>query len=532
MKQAVVDIAKRVDTAHAAYALVIEALEYTGFDGREPFASERAKALMATMSGNKLGHAAGGNPESATVIFDLEYRLQHIGAAMGELEDIARRGMPDPSHMYSSSGSSAVLTPEYHRELAKLVGAASETRNLYMRQLGEMHLENYLLRSERYGSDYPKLLDKVQDRYLEYVEKGRGVEVIGLYTRLITAMLNQSEEMDRKIGEQLETIRTAVLSGMEETVVEGANRRNGIQLMVQTYGLLPDGPCRPLGVLLGKLLGRKDAVSCPASRDCLLDTCKLLCSSGPVGMMVLERQTLVPMEYILPNVGRRGNVGIDLDFADATTTIRVFESGAATCGKVRLITVPGRDPTHYFIIDVLGPTSYRLLRWQDQDRVPSGMVERMARPRLPPSRRVEHYNSILEDQIVKYVEKPLVEQPRLSRAETKRDAAYWGNLRQRIMDRVKRRGRETVSSIIRIIVEAIEVESAPNIDNPTILRLYKQELQTSYKAELAMLEERLESELRQGSLEDALKRVITPKSNIFKEIDHKSALLRGCLVPK
>jgi hypothetical protein len=583
------------------FKLYFDKLESTGFSGADPYLAEKVtNALQSVIGDTKLTRAISAlkNP-SFKDAFHVFGMYHDYGAEIYEVYQVILQNKLDLSKEGTYTSSGTTLTTSYLQALMEIYGNAMEVYQRWHVELDAPNLHTVLI---KYLPTVTKLkeVEEITDLYLSYVQKQRGDRVIDLYAALLQTIIDThtkpdgNREIMKYVIRTLEKIKTQVLE-MPRTAGMQNREVNTIQHLVQCYNLVPDGPSRPLEDLITELGVEPPTIKAPLNMarltTILNQVAKLLSKPDKTyGFIVWHKVIKHPMEHNLwglmdpiyisnHKLDQSPELGINAKLIERTRTLRTLDDPEELPKSSEIIVCKKeftpKSERFFYILESLDTINYRfLVPWQLNPHnrilhVPEAWVENIPNVKYTPSLRLESYNMVLNAEILKSLQKPLVTPT--ARDELRKDELYWKNTRLKI----KRKAVELLKKmfedvehpkyeqiarksfyedLILEITDLIQVENIHKLPTGIIREQLDGELLLSYNRELDRLRRNLQRDIdniykrdyqkKLGStpsksklietieliLDEVLETYINRRSNIYLTIDAKFAILEKTLL--
>lgn len=508
-----------------AFAKMLVIVDRTGWRGSAPADAATSDAIVA-----KLHRGRGTEKYTGKLTVASAFGLQGIATKIRDdlrtLRRIAADSLPADNLMFSSTG--ATLGATFYRELRLAHTAAERAATAYDALYAQYHPEGDLEINEATIRD-------AQELYLKFVTVSNGHLVIDQYLRLLARGL-EIAPLVRSILAELELVKTSVL---ETPYTAGkSNRINSVQSLVQLYNLRPHNwELYSVADAYGQIGVRAKRGADPE------DVAEALVKLRPdEAVLILHRESRAPITYRLPEIMPKG-VGPSPQWITRTMSVVLGVPGTVKNRGLQYIGKPGAARLH--VLDIVAADSARWLSPYGRVSKPgyiAGTEDYVAAPRvalasigaLPTSERVHGYVTVLADEILSHIDDSLIgEPPRV-------DEVHWKNLRGVIADLTMRevRGRADPEKVADVAVgHAVELMQVEMINvNATLARRkqYLDEIAVSIEANIRYLRERLATlitkPVTRDGLVEALERVITSKSNLFKAMEAKNTVLSSTLL--
>lgn len=460
-----------------------EKLEYTNFSGSYPYETELILKNIKTVSNsktdnyyqavvkNKLYSESPGTPDVTDIHEFISDVFKYYGSMksdylkMRDVYEIFNKYVQPISESMSSSYSSS---NNYTKGLADMYDRVVSTWESFKSYADSMITENLLtnkilaamkIQHKDHEGDIIKTLTYIKKLYDEYKGKIGGLSIIDLYSGILRSILDENKHGPtvRYINSLVEELKDEILPPL---VRQTNNRKSTVQLLIQRYRLIPDGPSRPLSELIQQLVGVKTSNDI----ESLNKVAKIISKKDrKYGFIVISKRLARPIEnniWLLTDVNYLQkhklmtplNVGICDTVIKRTQTIKFLEPLVENTSKdavkdgiyymdSELSDIDIDNHTDfYYVLETLDGVTFRVLfPWyisifarEKIYEIPAYMTPDFTNIKSIPSTRVEAYNEILEDAITMHLQKPLIETADLSKMEKQQVETKWAVIRKKI----------------------------------------------------------------------------------------------------
>lgn len=589
-------IVKELFTTLKILRIHLAGLEQTGYTGTDPQDAEAIASALTQIENNKLLELVP-TQNSISEVTDLMGEVHLTEQNLALVEDLMRKHAPDPQSLYtsnltrSSAMSSGTLTEILRTQRAMEVSversrASLTDPDLYEAAVALMNLDDVEAILGLSVSETKKKTAKATNLsfYAMVLQRtiDKNLHVPGAHEKVAKIMIH------------VERMKSQALGPPRDRVEHPFSKVALFQQMVQTFHLLPSEPNLPLHQLLPQLcpeLGKVKPLSVDSPSDLHKELTKLSGSlTTQTGFIVWRKlsslqhhfRILVDKEYLKETVGEiSGGEGISTKYVSATDTLTdtVVDKKIEKAGDF-LLTVEGEK--FWIIVETLDGVNFHCLRpWRGpsplipkhwfSSLVTKPGVAKSINAEVVPSPRVENYNAILQEEILKHLRKPLVSLQQMTRDESIREDLYWRNLRaaitkrsmidfkklglggakaEKFLERLHKVREEYFGRLVQHIVERIEGFDEVKLNADAML-LARRELNLSgaqqldrLRAGVAKAAEAIYQDMRKVPkntsrsldllwpevLEETLARFINKRSGVYIILDNKSEVLRYALI--
>lgn len=562
----------------------LDKLEITGFSGSEPYLTEKIQKYVQMISEDTelvRIYSDSAQPksqlENAVRIFAL---VEERFLALKEIYQIFKSFRIDITKQGTFTSSGTSLSFSYLQDLnATLDDITRSVEGLELEMSKDM-VGELLLTSL---SDFSlKQVKDITEIYRQYLEKEKAHLIIQFYTRVLQHAIRENtgtaegKEVIRYITKTVEELKTQILEVSELQEIDVTNRQhNAIQYMLQKFNLIPDGPSRPLEDIC------RDIFQCTLpknSKDLFLTLTRDLNAKKEnrqhFGLVVIHKVSARPYEHNLwtlideayiekNNLMQSPEYGInEISIRRTKTLSPLGDAGEAgdvsdTTGKknkkkTEQITLPttkggssyvyvnieyfGEDNNFFYVLESLdGETYHMLVPWHLGENgiysMPAAWLEGLSSVKQCPSRRLQSYNCILNEEIMFHAHPPLIKMEQLSQEEIRKEEGQWRTLRgeikkqtmgalQKIVGNYFENSdsltwgkidtfiRKQIPVICAVLIEAIvenialETGSIPTGLHPVVARQILAEIQFAYARDLDKLQRSIGRDMEEFYLKD------------------------------
>jgi hypothetical protein len=334
----------------------------------------------------------------------------------------------------------------------------------HLKSQWEQHLDNVRsMRVENILTEYIVLpiskSSEISIKTLEHIAKlykdGNKLSIIDLYSNILTYVFSEVETKTNKpviqyVMKRVNELKAEVLPPVSRQV--GNRKSNTIQLLVQRYRMIPDAPSRPLNELIEDLTGVKIGSGDPLAN--LKKVAKMISKSRKYGFIVVSKLIPNPIEHntwLLTDAAYLQKNNLSEPSKSVTTASLRRAETIQNMPKVKPLLKDGiyriddtfkkDEPASnfYYVLQTLDGVNFHILfPWyisifaKKIYEVPADHLKDFGEVKTGPSTRLETYNSILGDEILKHLKTPFVQQEELSRVERKRKEIKWNVIRKKI----------------------------------------------------------------------------------------------------
>lgn len=575
----------------------LDKLEISGFSGTEPYLFREINKLMEM-------------PKIPEYKDDLEYYFEIVNIINQQflnyfrIMTIFQENKININRQGSITSSGATLTQNYISDLIlrliDLENIFNHFRNLIQSNELNSGISNILLNKIE---DFIQFINRINGLYKKYVDQNQGKNVIGLFINLLSKIINlntgnsEGKIVIKYVNLLLENLKTEVLYTDDIKNIGTQNKsNNAIQRLVQLFDLVPYN----LSVSLEKIIEKLNV------QAGTLDQAMKILSSGTkkFGYILISNITKNPLDYNFWGL-------VDQNYLEKNNLIQPENSGISPTLIKRYETIIPLKPmetkqefiktfdqefiksspenNYFYIFETIDGLNYRILvPWNVFSGepilyVPAIWFENIDRA---PSRRVECYNLILESEILKNLEEPIISLAVMNTEELIKTENYWKSLRNKIKNEMINDfnilfTREIIETDVKLsykrvenlilddylykmalnhITDNIELDNVEKTNSSEILEQFKIELNMSYFRDLANIQKsfkrdvenlykkdfirKFENLIKSGDkdlviknrasvlfgeiLEEVLERFINKKSSIYITIENKFEILSKC----
>lgn len=372
---------------------------------------------------------------------------------LAEIHEIYETYKVEPfSGSYVSSATS--MSKHDIEDMMKTFDYMQSNWNKYISNSRTMIVENTLSEYILASLQKPDLAIKTLEHIHKLYKSGTGLHLIDLYSNVLTHA-SEVETKNNKATIQyviqlVDELKAEVLPPISRQI--GNRKTNTLQNLVQRYRMIPDGPSRSLAVLIEELTGVKISDDDPLSA--LSKVAKVLSKGRRYGFIVVAKIIPHPIEHNIwlltdaaylqkNNLSESSNSVTKTSIKRAQTIQNKDEvKPLIKDGIYRIDDTFEKDPkmNYYYVLQTLdGATFHILYPWyisifaQKIYEIPASYLENFGEIKTGPSTRVETYNSIICNEILKHLKPPMIEQEvGLSKIERKRKEIQWAVIRKKI----------------------------------------------------------------------------------------------------
>ena len=433
--------------------IYMESLEKTGFSGKSPDLYEyiiNTCAAVDAMVDSDFQIDTG----TAKKLFNKYFKIQSNMDAIDVVKDILELNRFDESQIGTSS-SSGVLSGKHIQDMADLLDTVSIQVANIQTKIQSMALDSILanaielnvefVSSPNSNTSLLKWIDEISAIYKGYVEQNDGIYVVELYFILLARIYTEtvdkpgSKPIVKHINDTIAALKYDLLN-TEQYQIEIQNLNlsncevNAMQKLVQTFRLIP-GVYQSMEDLL-KSIGVVENKVSKDLKQRLTAASSVLSSTVKYGFIVIFKQIKKPIlqtvdsiindSFItLHNLHQPSNMGVNAVAIERSRTIEPLEIGSL---KNRGILRIGKSVNFYYIIQTLDGVNFSIVSpWGVDSTIKYVPADKFT---LEPSKKLEMYNSILSDAILKNLHKPFIDTT--TQSEVKREDAYWNSVRVKV----------------------------------------------------------------------------------------------------
>jgi hypothetical protein len=567
----------------------------TGFSGANPYLEEVVKNNIQYIkkSKNINKYVAGVSSDGSVNIGDVfacysEFIL--MKNLLTECLDIFNDNQINPIQQGSQTSTGSTITSELIYDLQESLSDLRDSMDNFLTesQISEMttSFANRIVQEVVESKGYVPITDAraITAEYEKYVAKNNGSRVVSLYEETVQCIIDvntghpQGSKVIKSILVEIEVLKTSIVHSARLEVVGNTNKKNNtVQRLVQWNNLTPHEELLPFKDLMKKLIG----VSCE-EKD-LTKACKIASgATEKIGFIVIYKIVKTPMEHrimslIDKNLSIDANAGINTKIYERTQTIRVLPSphGSDAINVYNNEHVESSEMNYFYIVETLDGNTFRVLHpWgvhTTNFKIPASWVQNMSDPKRTPSRRLAGYSDIINENILKHLQNPILPIDFMSRSERIKADIKWKNIKENITRELLKEfdekiSKQNIAKLIasdkfqRAVVHNIVVQLEKQTSTATSAtddsgqakektHLYYEEMSISYLKDLDAIQGHLGRELinvyqkeiknSSGSsvasmFSDLMNRVLSKilgnKSNIFNTMQYKSELLTKTLL--
>lgn len=571
----------------------LSGLVQTGFTGANPQDATEIDDLIAQIENNGLQTLVPTeNNPPATAVYRLMGEVHKVEQNLTRVRELMLRYAPDPQTLYASN-----LTR------SSAMSSATITEILKTQRVMEVYVTqscNALSGEELYEAAVSQMDLKDVDAILA-LESGVPEGNLGFYALVLQRTIDQnisSRDRVSRIMIHIEQLKSSALGPAHNRKAYTLTQVPLFQQLVQTFRLIPSEPSKPLHLLLQELcpeLGQLKPLSVDSPPDLHKELTKIAGSLTTQSGFIVWRKLssfqhhfriLSDKDYLRDTLGEITlTEGVSPKYVAATDTLSDMEIDRKTrkAGDY-LLTVEGER--FWIILETLDGSNFHCLRpWRGPSPmipkywfsglIPPGktlsQIAKHVNVEVVPSPRVENYNEILEEEVLKHLRTPFVSLQQMTRDESMREDLYWKNLRTAIVKKsmvdframglekdkpdkflahLHRVREDYFAQLVQHIVERIEGFDAVKLSADAMLWA-RRELNLSgvqqldkLKSSLAKTAESTYQDMRKlpkntsrgldllwpEVLEETLTRFINRRSGLYIILDNKSEVLKTTLL--
>lgn len=225
---------------------------------------------------------------------------------------------------------------------------------------------------------------------------------IELYCTVLDYYINT--EYQKQIISLVEELKIIILKGDDHKPVK-PNKSNGVQLLLCSYNFVPSAP-QSMKYILQKCFGIKtdsDNIEQILQKSQKKEKSKtgLIIINRIIGSGIARYNDI--SEIIDPKYKKSPKTeGVSLAILNRTSNIK--EITTTTKKKASTYETYIEDADNYFVVDTIDGQNYRILKlWNGDSPVPKIMI-----PMPHPPEKIYYYNRILQENILRHVQKPLI----------------------------------------------------------------------------------------------------------------------------
>ena len=453
----------------SVFKLYYDKLEHMNFSGSNPYETElilkyiKQIANDTSMSKHLQDFSKSTinleNPAQDEIItfvsdaFNFYGSLKSCHYKLAEIHEIYETYKVEPfSGSYVSSATS--MSKRDIEDVMKTFDYMQSNWNQHMNNTRTLNVENTLSEYILAPLKSPELAIKTLEHIHKLYKSGNGLHLIDLYSNVLTHMseveTKNNKETIQYVIKLVDELKAEVLPPINRQT--GNRKTNTLQNLVQRYRMIPDGPSRSLSALIEELTGVKISDSDPLSA--LAKVTKVISKGRRYGFIVVAKIIPHPIEHNIwlltdaaylqkNNLAESTNSVTKTSIKRAQTIQNMKEvKPLIKDGIYRIDETFEKDPkmNYYYVLQTLdGLTFHILYPWyisifaQKIYEVPASYLENFGEIKTGPSTRVETYNSIIGDEILKHLKPPMIEQEvGLSKMERKRKEIQWAVIRKKI----------------------------------------------------------------------------------------------------
>ena len=455
----------------AVFKLYYDKLEHMGFSGTNPYETELLLKYLKQINNDNLMSKHLQAFSKATINFEnpiqneinsfISDAMSFYGALkanhykLAEIYDIFENHKVEPfTGSYVSSATS--MTKHDIEDIMKTFDYVQSNWNRHRNNVMSLNVENTL-------SEYilipilksPDIANKTLEHIHKLYKNGNGLHLIDLYSNILT----HASEVETKNNRSTIQYVVKLVDELKAEVLPPINRQitnrktNTLQNLVQRYRMIPDGPSRSLSVLIQDLTGVKINEEDPISA--LSKVSKVISKGRKYGFIIVAKIIPQPIEHntwLLTDAAYLQKNNLSESTNSVTTTSIKRAQTIQNMKEVKPLIKDGVyriddtfdtkdvNSNFYYVLQTLdGATFHILYPWyisifaQKIYEIPASYLANFGEIKTGPSTRIETYNSILCNEILKHLKPPMIEQEvGLSKLERKHKEIQWANVRKKI----------------------------------------------------------------------------------------------------
>lgn len=475
-------------TTTVTIKLYLEFLEKTGFSGSSPELYEYIVNSTDILEKIKASDLTPEQTETFKHIFEMYFTIMYALDTLNVIEEIFELNKFDESKIGSTS-SSIMITSKHVHDMMELLDSISIQIDRIKSLVQSISLEYVFINSITitYSSE---TVDTISSIYKSYVADENGIYVIELYFKILDRIYIEtvdkpgSKPIVKHINDTINTLKYDLLNTEQyQSIVDNLNKANSdlnaIQTLVQTYRLVPT-EYRSIDAILDEL-----GISEPKNTSSDLKQ-RLTAASGltKYGFIVISKITKNPIiqsadriindAYISEHkLHQPSNMGVNAVAVERSKTIEIDAPPQDVSSGILYI---GKNVEFYYILQTIDGVKYTIMTpWGPDSNilyVPAGF-------KLQPSKKLEMYNTILNDNILRNLHKPFISTGLTTQDEVKREDAYWNSVRANVKKFILGYYREYLTEYKVIRMATVK---SMMLDDKSILK------QINYITQLAMLD--------------------------------------------
>lgn len=452
-----------IGTANA-FNIYLEKLALSGFFGVEPFLTDTAqKNIKFVLDNADTITSLIEKTRDYHETFQLVGLVNEFHDRLAEVYKIYAENRLNVSQQGTRTSSGSQLSYTYLVSLSDSFMSISQIFSTYAAETKNAAIVKFL--SQQTEVNNLKDIENLRKLYREYFDASRGQYIIDFYCTLLQKIIDDftskpnGREVIKQIIKDVENLKTDTLVSGISSSDEKNKSVNTIQRLIQKFGLVPDGMSRPLADLWKELglvsASAQDKLDLPA-QIAKASTSLSRNKDKKFGFIVISKIIRQPIEYNIwvlidqnyleqHDLIQEKTCGINVKALNRGKTITMNTNPAASgvIKKLGNVTVYNSDfgsdmlKNFYYVIETLDGVNFRFLVAFDNIKyVPAPWLNDITDIEKTPSRRIGGYSTLLNDEILKHLDKPYIHMENLSRAEVAREDIYWSNLRGRIKNAV------------------------------------------------------------------------------------------------
>ena len=464
--------------------------------GVEPFlAEELLNIIKTTLEETKLSkYATKTDFDFDTIfalyaeIFDIYQKLQRVFNIFNENKlDISRIGT-------SSSGST--LTKAYMRDAVETYQKVIGVFEKYESEILSYDLIHTILNqmSDKLTNINMKNVKTINDLYSKYVSENKGDLIINLYSSMLQQIIYKStgttdgKEIIKYVNKHLEYLKSEILS-VDLNRKNITNNSNAIQDLIQVHNLIPVNISMPINKLMEIIDPKIIEIKFDTDINKYLGNVSKYLSvnntyNKKMGFILIKKiiknsveynlLTLIDKKYIDDNhLNQLSDVGLNNIVLERCNTIKINSvnileknTSKQKSNKQELkdyIIIFSDEfqketDNNFYIIETLDDINYRFLSpYKTLNMIPEEWFKNIKNKEISPSKRLESYNTIINDEIFKYLKKPMISYNNYALTEIQKEDTHWKVLRNKIK-------KQIVEDFENLFVNKFELEKKIEIN--------------------------------------------------------------------
>lgn len=603
------------------FSIYFEKLEVSGFSGREPYLANEIEGYMTYLKKTEKNLNQEQKLESLEDYFAL---LNQITASYSMLKRIIKIIKDNPIEFHkqgTATSSGKTLNASYIESMSIMYSELEDLFNKFANEVNSGELINLMseeiVNLPEVQKDPLKFINKINDLYRNYENKCEGLNIIDLYTAVLNKVIRnntgtpEGKEIIKYITKIIETLKTEILQiPILKNIKTHNQNANIIQKLIQSYNLVPYSLSITIDELIDQITENVNIYGNTKEGGANVDiiaklkkAMKSISKELKFGFVLMVNTIKQPLEYnfwslVDEEYLKKNNLLTDLDAGINDAMIKRYQTlSILSPGDLEfddILYVENNEfgkntENYYFIIETLDRRTFRLLvPWNVFAHkvllyVPALWIENIEHA---PSKRIQAYNIILEEEISKHLTEPLVTMETMGIDEIKREETYWSSLRTKIknnmiidfdnlftdklVDMTGKLNMQSIESILlndslyqlalNHITDNIELDNTNLTKSLMLMEQFKVELNFSYFRDLANIQKSfrrdveniykkdyykkidyiIKSETQKRIiknkvadiygqiLDDVLERLINRRSGIYLTIEKKFNILAKC----